>query len=641
MPRLVFALLIVAAASNVRADYPGGSYMIPPRLDTAVQLENDIIKGDVDSVLRRIEDISGIALRPGRVVMRKKNSAGYFGLYEGALDTTAFTGAPPLYSFPFPHWARLEDMLNHRFYREATEAIGSDEATVYFDAERVYMRTLSQLCYFRNGIWFTMSGSRKNPFGSLSVGSTPPGAELLINGTSTRMATPCTVGGLIGGVYTIEVRMAEYQFFTKRVRVVADSTVHASFELISDVDTVYITGDAQYSLVLLPHPPIDRPYVVDDTLSIYGDRIRLSPGEHRISWNGDERYMSLDSVVDIPAGRVIYFDYLFKRRYGVVRIVPSPFDADVCIDRFGCSTGERIEELPAGLHRAYGFRQGFQRVKSDIHVKADTITTCNIDLRQVPDSDGDGFIDSVDECPDVYGLYNGCSKPRLRTALRTVFGEVGTFVASDSLTIGFSLLGFIVRTPSNRNFRNFLSVFSNGRAGGVNNYRGLTALNTVSVMYRGLFGMAELGQWSGGLRYQRRDTLALDSDHSVFFDSASGIEPRLYLPSTAVALGVHYNRSWLNIAYSAGYQWEDIILDDIYCRTDHSLVRTTFDNDWWFHQVNLEVDFNNGDLFVPAIYCNVRLPFGRQKYTHWVTLNAGLQLKIFTHPAPKRLKGSL
>ena len=155
-------------------------------------------------------------------------------------------------------------------------------------------------------------------------------------------------------------------------------------------------------------------------------------------------------------------------------------------------------------------------------------------------------------------------------------------------------------------------------------------------MYRGLFGTFQLGQWSAGLQYQRSDTLYLDSNHIVFFDSLIEIEPRMYFPSTAIGLGFHYSRSWLNIAYAIGYQWEDIIIDQIFRLSDRSLVRTTFDNDWWFHQLNLEVDFNRGDLFVPSLYCNFKFPFGPSRHTRWIALNAGLQLKIFTHPGRDR-----
>ena len=636
--KFLLPLLIIFAVLDLSADFRGGNFKISNivhTIDAPTQFENDIIRGEIDSTLRVIDTISRITVKPGQLIMRRKIKSESYGFFIGILDTSVFSLRPPLFSYRLPHWARLEDMLHYRLYRSPTESIGSDETIIYFDNERIYTRFFSQLYYFRNGIWFPLIGSPKKPVGSIIISSNPSGADVFVNGTPTGRNTPCTIDGLIGGDHAVELRLSDFQFFRKKVRVVPDSVVSASFELIADVDTVFINGEASYSLLLLPEPPVDRPYLIDDSIRIYDARIRLAPGSHRLQWNADERFVPVDSIIDIPEGKVVYFDYLFKRRYGIVRLIPFPVDAEICIDQFGCGTGERVEELPAGFYRVNIYRLGFQKVKHDLHVIADTITTIHVDLRQVPDGDGDGYIDSIDLCPDRYGLYNGCPTPHLKSAIKAVANEISEFIATDSLTFGISLLGIVSKTPTNQHFRNFLSVFSSGKTGGVNNFRGITFLNTVSVMYRGLFATFELGQWSAGLRYQRPDTLFLDSSHIVYFDSLFDVEPRMYLPSTSIGVGFHYNRSWLNIAYAVGYQWEDIIFDQIMSLSDSSFARTIFDNDWWYHQINLEVDFNNGDLFMPSLYCTFKFPFGPYKRTRWITLNAGVQLKICTHPLQK------
>jgi hypothetical protein len=626
---------MLAVCCPASADYRGGNYKIADFAGAAVavpQRENDIIKGSVDSTLTTIDSISRISLRPGQVIMRKKLRSETYGFFSGILDTAAFSMRPPLYSFAKPHWARLEDMLAYRIFRSPTEAIGADEPIVYFDNERLYSRSASLLYYFRNGIWFQLSGIQKKPAGSISVTSHPAGADVIINGNSSGKTTPCTVNDLVAGEYSVEVQLSNYQFFRKTVRIIPDSTVSASFELIADVDTVFITGDVSYGLLLLPEPPADKPYLIDDSIRLYSTRIRLATGLHRIRWDGDELFVPLDTTIDIPLGKVVYFDYLFRRRFGVVQLIPFPADAEICIDNFGCSSGERIEELPSGLYNVDVYRLGFKKMRVSLHVIPDTITTTRIDLRQVRDSDGDGYLDSVDNCPDKYGLYNGCPTPHLASALKGAFSELREFIAADSLTMGFSLIGTVARMPVNRNFRNFISVFSSGKAGGMNNYRGLSILNSTTVTYHGLFGGIELGQWSAGLQYQRSDTLSLDGTHGVFFDSLTGVEPRMYIPSTAVAAGFHFDRAWLDIVYAIGYQWEDIIIDQIYDAENMTLEQAVFDNDWWFHQVRFEVDFNNGDMFMPSLYGNFRFPFGPQTRTRWIMMNFGFQLKICTRP---------
>ena len=127
----------------------------------------------------------------------------------------------------------------------------------------------------------------------------------------------------------------------------------------------------------------------------------------------------------------------------------------------------------------------------------------------MPDIDGDGFVDSVDECPRKYGLFGGCPKMKPGEALKVKTEEIINFVKTDPLTFGFSLIGGINRVPTSKRFGKLLSSFSGVKIGGINNYRGLTIVNNYHIQYRGLFTGLELGQWIGGLAFQRDDTLEI------------------------------------------------------------------------------------------------------------------------------------
>lgn len=600
-------------------------------------VENAIIKGEHDSVLVRIDSVQPADGVPGRLCMRRKSTSGIYGVYGGILDSAAFSGDYPLYVFPYPRWAHLADMIVYRLYRTPTESIGDDEDVVYFDNERIYSQTTSRLYYYKSGIWFSIDGSLRKPFGSLSVTSIPSGADVVLNGVRTGKRTPCEVNRLLGGIYSVELALQQYQFFSKTVRVIRDSTVSLSFELIADVDTVFITGDVDYSLLLLPHPPVAAPYIIDDTITLYASRIRLPPGKHSLKWKGNGRFVPIDTTITIASHKVLYFDYLFTLKYGIVRIVPTPFDAEVCVDRIGCTVGERVEELPVGRYRLDAYREGFSGVHKDIFVFPDTVVTHEIDLRQVRDGDGDGYLDSVDGCPAEYGLYGGCTVPKLRPIARSLLGELSEFIKSDRFAAGVGLFGIVSKTPTNRTFRGFLSNFSDGKTGGVNNYKGITALNSIECTWRGLYMHGELGQWSSGVRYARKDSLFLDDNHFFYYDSVAGVEPVLYIPSTTLSVGVHYTRSWLNVAYSLGYQWEDIVINQLYNKKINFFERLVFDNDWWYHQLSLGIDFNDDDRYIPSIYFRMKYPFGAIKESRWIVLTAGLQLKI----AAKKRTGEL
>jgi hypothetical protein len=78
--------------------------------------------------------------------------------------------------------------------------------------------------------------------GSISIISEPPGAAVTIDGENTSEITPCTIHRLLPGIHKIELFLDNYHFYSKSVKVAPDSTVKASFQLLSDMDTVYITG---------------------------------------------------------------------------------------------------------------------------------------------------------------------------------------------------------------------------------------------------------------------------------------------------------------------------------------------------------------------------------------------------------------
>jgi len=159
----------------------------------------------------------------------------------------------------------------------------------------------------------------------------------------------------------------------------------------------------------------------------------------------------------------------------------------------------------------------------------------------------------------------------------------------------------------------------------------LTFLNSFNVTYKGFFGSFELGQWAAGLQYQRNDSMRLNTDNKhylIYYDSLSGVEPIIYIPSTSMALGVHFNWSRINVAYAIGYQFEDIVIDQVFDIDEGVLKRFSFDNDWWYHILISEVDFETGEVIKPSVYFRVKFPFGPIKRTKWHVMQVGLQFKI-------------
>jgi hypothetical protein len=590
---------------------------------------NDIIKGEAGRTCNEIDSVTHIA--PGRIVIRKKFDGGEYRLYEGSIDTSAFNREPPLYSFRIPGDRHATDFVKRRIYSSIEQNQSNDIEEVYFDEFNIYIRHFDSAFVNIDGSWIPLQGSRRYPHGRFEIISEPANAQVVINGISTLRKTPCSIEHIASGKYTIELFLPNYHFSRNEVFLKPDSTVKLSFELLSDFDTVYISGDNPYGLLYFPKPPVDTPFVID-TLRTLDLKAELLDGSYRVQWNGGSRYESIDTILKISAGKVCWFDKQFVRKKGILNIRALPFDAEICIDTLGCSFGDRMLELESGNYTVDVSRHGFVNMRKIITVIPDTINNYVIDLRMNADLDADGYLDSIDMCPDVYGLYDGCPKQKMIRAVGVKKNEIVNFVKNDQFNFGSSLIGYIARIPSNRKFSSFLSTFASGRIGGVNNYRGLTMFNTYHAMYRGIYAGVELGQWSSGVRYKNNDTLYLNADsgsYVVFYDSLRGIKPAVYLPSTSLTLGFHYNFSWINVIYSLGYQWEDIIIDQVYNKDTESLEKFTYNNDWWFHQIHLEADFHADKHFVPSVYFNMKFPFGKYYRTRWHSINVGLQIKIY------------
>ena len=67
--------------------------------------------------------------------------------------------------------------------------------------------------------------------GSLSISSTPSGATIYIDGSSTGSITPCTIAGLTPGSHTVKLTKTYYKNKTDTVTVVADSTAGVNWAL--------------------------------------------------------------------------------------------------------------------------------------------------------------------------------------------------------------------------------------------------------------------------------------------------------------------------------------------------------------------------------------------------------------------------
>lgn len=517
----------------------------------------------------------------------------------------------------------------------------------------IYHRgTIIHVLLFLSSIWAQQTSFDSlslNRVGSLMVTSDPSHAEIILNGQKINRKTPSLLKNIPAGMNTIELSLPDYLFAQRQVAIVPDSTVSISFKLLSLSDTAHIIGDLKLGILSLPRPPLNNPYLVDSR-QVFSQEITLNTGKHHVVWEGGNLYSSLDTIVEIYPGRLTTFLFNPQRLTGKLTVSPFPPDANVYINDRLYSTGEVSVSFPTGLYTVTVKRNGYFPEERQIQVLAQKDSVVSISLVHIPDRDQDGFLDSCDQCPDTYGLYDGCPKIKRSRALKRYAQVLRNNMHDDPLCVAFTAAGYLHRNPTNKYFREFISYFNNGSSF-LNNYSGLHFFNTLSISFRGFFILAELGQWNSGLAYKKRQPLYVTTtsgDYCIVYDTSETIFPRIYIPGTALSAGFNFTVFDFTIAATVGYQWEDIKISDIITKENYELFKAkdssvtqfnkyigpktqvVFDNDWWFINVWIDRDLPlRTERMRLSLFVSTKLSFGAWNKTGWHSMQTGILTKLF------------
>ncbi|MFW6221056.1 MAG: PEGA domain-containing protein [Fibrobacterota bacterium] len=576
-------------------------------------------------------------LSPGRprdssVIVRCRLSDNTYGLFGGSIEKYADSLAA---TFSYPQSLTFEQIVRTKIFSEQQADSDADMPLVAFGSDRMYVFGSEAAFLKVNDMWIELADIGVET-GALYVQSEPADARIFIDGVNINRTTPSIIEGIEAGEHTVEVSVPEYLFSRKKVVVEADSMVSVSFQLISSMDTAYVEGTLRLGVLQLPDPPIDVPFVIDGR-EIEGNQVTLNEGKHRVEWYGGDRYSSLDTVVEVFLGKVTTFPFNPRRLTGELELIPNPPDARIHIGEELLGYGVQEKTLPTGEYSFTFDRKRYYSQTEQITIYPDDKRQVVVTLTEVPDRDGDGFLDSVDKCSDVYGLYGGCPTPPFFEALRLNAQRILRNMREDPLNLSINSLSFIYRKPTNTRFRHILSYFSDGK-NYMNNHKGLSLANSYTVSMRGLIVSVDLGQWNSGLVYEKADTLHVKGEsgnrYTILYDSLSGANPRVVLPSTSVSAGLHFITKWFNFGYLLGYRWEDITIYDLIDSQTGQNVSVRFDNDWWIKTCLVETEFSIGEWFSPTLYTTFTLPLGKSPRTGWHSFQTGLRFRF----TPSRMR---
>ncbi len=211
----------------------------------------------------------------------------------------------------------------------------------------------------KEGIETRVSLSLLPAVGSLSINSSPSGAEVYLNGVY-RGLTPLLISNLYPGTYQIQLRKSGYKDFISSINVIPGTTSSYNFTLIPLLGTINIFSNPSGAEVY-----IDRVYKGKTPLSLTD--IPSGTYDLRITLSGYEEYFER---ITLAPGEVKQVSVNLKPLYGEVFIDSKPQGAKVYIDGKYQGTTPITLNLFEGKYSLILSLSGYSDLSTEINVKS-------------------------------------------------------------------------------------------------------------------------------------------------------------------------------------------------------------------------------------------------------------------------------
>ncbi|MCL2845297.1 MAG: PEGA domain-containing protein [Chitinivibrionia bacterium] len=384
------------------------------------------------------------------------------------------------------------------------------------------------------------------------------------------------------------------------------------FETAHSADTFFVFGTHSFGILNLPIAPNNIPYLINNDIESETQRIVLPMGRHRISWHGGIGYMPIDTFVDVRAGEILNLRLSFVERQGTIFIETEPDEARIFLNSDLAGVGTLFRDIKAGEHRLAVSAHGFHGIEQTITVFPNRLTRFHIQLPSTHDRDGDGFPDSVDLCPDVFGIYRGCPRPPVWHELKELRSFWRDYLSQQPFTIEVLAFAFQHRIATEPIFRELIGLFNDGPVIGTN-HRGFSAFNKIWIGHRQWIMSLEYGQGFAGSRYRKSFDIPVDIDFDngfwVEYDRFGDLEPTMILRSYSGQIGFRAGNEILSLAILTGYQREKIMLNNITERNERgrrTLSSRSARNDTWITSVRAALS-PIGENFHPTYFIELSI----------------------------------
>lgn len=212
------------------------------------------------------------------------------------------------------------------------------------------------------------------PSGDLYVVSTPPGAQIWLDGTNTGTLAPAMLRALPVGKHKVQLR-------TECTRAEAEVVLANGVITRAELSPVEGTG----SVTVTAGPPNARLLVDGTEVGKLPATIKdVTCGDHVLALRAPG-YLEAQRTIRVPAFDSIAVELpLQKEEFGTLVLDVVPLDTNVMVDGMGVGAGPRtLEKIAAGPHKVSGTFEGYTPVNVDVTVPANQVARLNLTLDKV------------------------------------------------------------------------------------------------------------------------------------------------------------------------------------------------------------------------------------------------------------------
>ncbi len=234
--------------------------------------------------------------------------------------------------------------------------------------------------------------------GVISLHSEPGGAAIFLNDSSTGKTTPDSLVNLDPGIYSITLKLINYEDTTFTINLDKNQRIAKNILLKKSVTkgSIFISSEPDSAHIYLDGINTDK--ITPDTL------INIEKGAHQITLKR-EGYVDSTVTVNVEAGELSILNIQLKQYIpqGSISIDSNPQGADIFMDGepLGVQTPFTLSNLLEGNYQLTLTHPGYYDTTFTVQVLKDQNTSVFVELKKIPPM-GSLSIHSDPEGADIY-----------------------------------------------------------------------------------------------------------------------------------------------------------------------------------------------------------------------------------------------